>query len=101
MEDQDYLWFLLLLIPVLALIWCWCQGQKPAQPVQHKLAPVYVPQAPPVQLAPAPPGRPRIIMLTGGMGAGKPTATADPYPYPDPNPDPNADPHHEPNLILP
>ena len=56
--------------------------------------------APPVQLAPAPPGRPRIIMLTGGMGAGKPTATADPYPYPDPNPDPNADPHHEPNLIL-
>jgi len=54
MEDQDYLWFLLLLIPVLALIWCWCQGQKPAQPVQHKLAPVYVPQAPPVQLAPAP-----------------------------------------------
>ena len=53
--------------------------------------------APPLQLAPAPPGRPRIIMLTGGMGAGKPTASADPYPYPDSNPDPNADPHHEPN----
>ena len=47
--------------------------------------------APPVQLARAPSGparRPRIVMLTGGMGAGKSTAIADFNPNPDPNPDP-------------
>ena len=48
MEDEDYLWFLLLLIPVLGLLWCWCQGQKPAAAPapRPKLAPVYVPQSP-------------------------------------------------------
>ena len=57
--------------------------------------------APPVQLARAPSGsarRPRIVMLTGGMGAGKPTAIAGPYPYSDPNADPNADPNLDSNL---